>query len=90
MWRRLHDNKELMDGEDVARCASCSLIVRVIYDIDDFACDEEDVELTVSDEDERHKEEAEEGEAHEPEDADAKQHKKKEDPETAKQTVPSS
>lgn len=28
--------EELEDGEDIARCASCSLIVRVIYDEDDF------------------------------------------------------
>ncbi|KAI8349281.1 hypothetical protein B0O80DRAFT_460116 [Mortierella sp. GBAus27b] len=35
--------EELQDGEDVARCPSCSLIIRVIYDPDDFV-DEEDEE----------------------------------------------
>ncbi|EDQ92734.1 CSL zinc finger domain-containing protein, partial [Monosiga brevicollis MX1] len=25
--------EELMDGEDIARCPSCSLLVRVIYDM---------------------------------------------------------
>ncbi|CAG8748932.1 9451_t:CDS:2, partial [Cetraspora pellucida] len=27
---------DLLDGEDIARCSSCSLMVRVIYDLDDF------------------------------------------------------
>ncbi|CAG8583733.1 25976_t:CDS:2 [Gigaspora margarita] len=27
---------DLIDGEDIARCPSCSLMVRVIYDPDDF------------------------------------------------------
>ncbi|CAG8554503.1 15147_t:CDS:2 [Cetraspora pellucida] len=27
---------DLLDGEDIARCPSCSLMVRVIYDLDDF------------------------------------------------------
>ncbi|CAG8569843.1 10635_t:CDS:2 [Paraglomus brasilianum] len=27
---------ELADGEDIARCPSCSLMVRVIYDPEDF------------------------------------------------------
>ncbi|KAG9286971.1 hypothetical protein G9A89_001209 [Geosiphon pyriformis] len=31
---------ELMDGEDIARCPSCSLMVRVIYDPDDFQSEE--------------------------------------------------
>lgn len=31
-----------MDGEDVARCPSCSLIIRVIYDPDDFRDDDEE------------------------------------------------
>ncbi|KAK3821346.1 MAG: hypothetical protein J3Q66DRAFT_150682 [Benniella sp.] len=35
--------EELQDGEDVARCPSCSLIIRVIYDPEDFV-DEEDEE----------------------------------------------
>ena len=29
---------ELAAGEEVARCPSCSLYVRVIYDPEDFAC----------------------------------------------------
>ncbi|KAG0172524.1 Diphthamide biosynthesis protein 3 [Apophysomyces sp. BC1034] len=33
--------EDLRDGEDVARCPSCSLIIRVIYDPDEFA-DEDD------------------------------------------------
>ncbi|RDD42332.1 DPH3-like protein [Trichoplax sp. H2] len=28
--------EELQDGEDIARCPSCSLIIRVIYDPEDF------------------------------------------------------
>ncbi|CAO3672925.1 unnamed protein product [Umbelopsis vinacea] len=36
---------ELRDGEDVARCPSCSLIIRVIFDPDDFQ-DEEEGETT--------------------------------------------
>lgn len=28
--------EELEDGEDIARCDSCTLIIRVIYDEDDF------------------------------------------------------
>eukprot|EP00892_Ulva_mutabilis_P008530 jgi/Ulvmu1/6049/UM027_0027.1 len=28
--------EELADGEEVARCPSCSLIIRVIYDPEDF------------------------------------------------------
>ncbi|XP_057312880.1 diphthamide biosynthesis protein 3-like [Hydractinia symbiolongicarpus] len=31
----------LADGEDVATCPSCSLIVKVIYDVDDFMEGEE-------------------------------------------------
>ncbi|KAI9314555.1 hypothetical protein BX666DRAFT_1967757 [Dichotomocladium elegans] len=31
---------DLRDGEDIARCPSCSLIIRVIYDPDEFADDE--------------------------------------------------
>ncbi|KAF9305333.1 hypothetical protein BGZ74_010551 [Mortierella antarctica] len=37
--------EELQDGEDIARCPSCSLLIRVIYDPDDFA-DEDDEETT--------------------------------------------
>ncbi|CAH3039430.1 unnamed protein product [Porites evermanni] len=33
--------EELENGEDVARCPSCSLIVRVIYDMEDFMVAEE-------------------------------------------------
>ncbi|CAO3628834.1 unnamed protein product [Cunninghamella blakesleeana] len=36
---------DLKDGEDIARCPSCSLIIRVIYDPDDFV-DEDDEETT--------------------------------------------
>ncbi|KAI9276176.1 hypothetical protein BY458DRAFT_506589 [Sporodiniella umbellata] len=36
---------DLRSGDDVARCPSCSLIIRIIYDPDDFA-DEEDEEET--------------------------------------------
>ncbi|GAB5590486.1 Diphthamide biosynthesis protein 3 [Umbelopsis nana] len=32
---------ELRDGEDVARCPSCSLIIRVIFDPDDFQDEDE-------------------------------------------------
>eukprot|EP00056_Hartaetosiga_gracilis_P006559 m.97720 g.97720 ORF g.97720 m.97720 type:complete len:115 (-) comp12501_c0_seq1:162-506(-) len=40
--------EELADGEDVARCPSCSLLIRVIYDIEDFEEeDDEDEELTL-------------------------------------------
>jgi len=28
--------EELRDGEEIARCPSCSLIIRVIYDVEDF------------------------------------------------------
>ncbi|ORY95692.1 diphthamide biosynthesis protein Dph3 [Syncephalastrum racemosum] len=34
--------EDLQDGEDVGRCPSCSLIIRVIYDPDEFAGDEGD------------------------------------------------
>jgi len=33
-----------MDGEEVARCPSCTLIIRVIYDEEDFYEDDEDEE----------------------------------------------
>jgi diphthamide biosynthesis protein 3 len=36
---------DLRDGEDIARCPSCSLMLRVIYDPDDFA-DEDEEETT--------------------------------------------
>ncbi len=28
--------QELQDGEEIASCPSCSLIIRVVYDMDDF------------------------------------------------------
>ncbi|KAG0222813.1 Diphthamide biosynthesis protein 3 [Actinomortierella wolfii] len=34
--------EELQDGEDIARCPSCSLLIRVIYDPEDFADNEDD------------------------------------------------
>ncbi|RHZ62421.1 hypothetical protein Glove_340g37 [Diversispora epigaea] len=36
---RFEISTDLMDGEDIARCPSCSLMVRVIYDLDDFQDD---------------------------------------------------
>ena len=33
--------EELECGEEVATCPSCSLIIKVIYDIEDFQGDEE-------------------------------------------------
>lgn len=33
--------EELENGEDVACCPSCSLVVRVIYDLEDFMVSEE-------------------------------------------------
>jgi len=35
---------ELSDGEEVARCPSCSLIIRVIYDPEDLVAEEEEGE----------------------------------------------
>lgn len=32
--------EELLDGEDIARCPSCSLLIKVIYDPDDLEEDE--------------------------------------------------
>eukprot|EP01147_Barroeca_monosierra_P007552 gene7552-9831_t len=54
--------EELIDGEDIARCPSCSLIVRVIYNQDDFLVEEDDIELTVENEDNRYKRKTEEPE----------------------------
>ncbi|KAI9218363.1 diphthamide biosynthesis protein 3 [Blastocladiella britannica] len=34
--------EELFDGEEVATCPSCSLVIRVIYDPDEFQRDEDD------------------------------------------------
>lgn len=43
-WPVLKD--DLRDGDDVARCPSCSLIIRVIYDPDEFADEEDEDEET--------------------------------------------
>jgi len=34
---------ELYDGEEIARCPSCSLIIRVIYDPEDFTPPDDDM-----------------------------------------------
>ncbi|KAJ1962916.1 Diphthamide biosynthesis protein 3 [Dispira parvispora] len=34
--------EDLFDGEDIAHCPSCSLIVRVIYDPEDYQRDGDD------------------------------------------------
>ena len=39
--------EQLRDGDDVARCPSCSLIILVIYDQDDFEEAEEEAEEDV-------------------------------------------
>ncbi|CAB4401504.1 zf-CSL-domain-containing protein [Rhizophagus irregularis] len=36
---------DLMDGEDIARCPSCSLMVRVIYDPEDFQDDDQETNV---------------------------------------------
>eukprot|EP01122_Echinamoeba_exundans_P017390 TRINITY_DN9158_c0_g1_i1.p2 TRINITY_DN9158_c0_g1~~TRINITY_DN9158_c0_g1_i1.p2 ORF type:complete len:100 (-),score=23.59 TRINITY_DN9158_c0_g1_i1:588-860(-) len=36
--------EDLMNGEEVARCPSCSLIIRVIYDPEDFQPTEEEAQ----------------------------------------------
>ncbi|KAI8813663.1 hypothetical protein BJ742DRAFT_672624 [Cladochytrium replicatum] len=35
--------EEMKDGEEIARCPSCSLIIRVIYDMDQFIDDDQEV-----------------------------------------------
>lgn len=35
--------EELRSGEDVAKCPSCSLLIKVIYDLDSFLESEEEV-----------------------------------------------
>ena len=35
--------EELYDGEEVARCPSCSLIIRVIYNRDNYTREDEEV-----------------------------------------------
>ncbi|KAJ3216264.1 Diphthamide biosynthesis protein 3 [Clydaea vesicula] len=38
---------DLKEGEEIARCPSCSLIIRVIYDVEDYLDDDdEELELT--------------------------------------------
>lgn len=41
--------EELLAGEEVATCPSCSLIVKVIYDLEQFQQDSEEVS-TITDE----------------------------------------
>ncbi|XP_076040221.1 diphthamide biosynthesis protein 3-like isoform X2 [Oratosquilla oratoria] len=41
--------EELASGEEVATCPSCSLIVRVIYDPEDFAAYEEEEAIASKD-----------------------------------------
>ncbi|KAI8977232.1 Diphthamide biosynthesis protein 3 [Mycotypha africana] len=33
---------DIKDGDDIARCPTCSLVIRVIYDPEDFVDGEED------------------------------------------------
>ncbi|XP_077984486.1 diphthamide biosynthesis protein 3-like [Glandiceps talaboti] len=35
--------EDLQSGEEVATCPSCSLVIKVIYDVDDFMEGEEEV-----------------------------------------------
>ncbi|XP_034258563.1 diphthamide biosynthesis protein 3 isoform X2 [Pantherophis guttatus] len=46
--RFLITREDLENGEDVATCPSCSLIVKVIYDKEQFMCGEEISPLTES------------------------------------------
>ena len=32
----IYSQEDLQNGEDVAQCPSCSLLLKVIYDVDDF------------------------------------------------------
>ncbi|RKP39800.1 hypothetical protein BJ085DRAFT_17457 [Dimargaris cristalligena] len=41
--------EELFDGEDIARCPSCSLIIRVIYEPEDFQRDDDGGTISLSD-----------------------------------------
>mmetsp|Transcript_28560 Transcript_28560/g.71809 ORF Transcript_28560/g.71809 Transcript_28560/m.71809 type:complete len:105 (-) Transcript_28560:378-692(-) len=36
---------ELMDGEEIASCPSCTLVIRVIYDVEEDSDDESDLNL---------------------------------------------
>ncbi len=38
---------ELRNGEEIARCPSCSLLLRVIYDPDEFE-DEDEAEISLA------------------------------------------
>jgi len=40
--------EELQCGEEVATCPSCSLIVKVIYDPEDFLLEEDNLTTTIS------------------------------------------
>ncbi|XP_059170547.1 diphthamide biosynthesis protein 3-like [Physella acuta] len=40
--------EELQNGEDVAKCPSCSLLIKVIYDLDDFMISEKAVPISLS------------------------------------------
>ncbi len=43
--------EDIMGGEEVAKCPSCTLIIRVIYDPEDFVEEEEDKEEGEKDDD---------------------------------------
>ncbi len=36
--------EDILQGEEVARCPSCSLIIRVIYSPEDFVVEEEETQ----------------------------------------------
>ncbi|KAL3288308.1 hypothetical protein HHI36_002756 [Cryptolaemus montrouzieri] len=36
--------EELLAGEEIATCPSCSLIVKVIYDLDEFIAKQEEID----------------------------------------------
>ena len=40
--------EELEAGEEVATCPSCSLIVKVIYNLEDFQAEEEETQAAVA------------------------------------------
>ncbi|KAJ2486999.1 Diphthamide biosynthesis protein 3 [Coemansia sp. RSA 2320] len=41
--------EELQNGDDIAKCPSCSLLLKVVYDADDFAAeDDEPIELSTA------------------------------------------
>ncbi|KAJ2725019.1 Diphthamide biosynthesis protein 3 [Coemansia sp. Benny D115] len=39
--------EELQDGEDVAKCPSCSLLLKVVYDPEEFAGDGDEEEIAL-------------------------------------------